>query len=314
MKVLILSRYSNLGGSSRVRIYQYIPYLINEGFDIKIAPLFDDNYLIYYYKYGIRKYKDILYYYIKRLFNLVKIKKYDLLWIEKELLPFFPSWIENIIHLLKIPYIVDYDDAIFHNYDLNKSFFVRNLFGKKIDKIMNYASLVIVGNDYLAERAKNSGAKLVEYIPSAIDIEQYTIKKYKKDKGIFKIGWIGTPPTSESLYLIKDVFKKIISLFEYRLILVGSGNVNLPEIPIEVREWTKETEVGDINDFDVGIMPLYDIPFEKGKCGYKLIQYMACEIPVIGSPVGINNNLIIDRWNGFKPATNDEWINAFDEL
>ncbi|WP_222927545.1 glycosyltransferase family 4 protein [Biomaibacter acetigenes] len=226
-----------------------------------------------------------------------------------------PAWAEEIISILKIPYIVDYDDAIFHNYDLNKKRIIRSLLKNKIDKVMKNAAVVIVGNDYLAERAQKAGARRIEYLPTVIDLNRYKLKECGiGNNEIFKIGWIGSPATSKYLYLIQDAFKEICLNIRFRLILVGSNKINLSDIPIEIKPWREETEVEDIKEFDVGIMPLVDEPWERGKCGYKLIQYMACGVPVVGSPVGINNKIIIDGINGFKANTINEWIYAFKKL
>jgi glycosyltransferase involved in cell wall biosynthesis len=93
-------------------------------------------------------------------------------------------------------------------------------------------------------------------------------------------------------------------------VLVGAGKVDLPDIPIQHVEWSEDTEVKEIQRFDVGIMPLPDDPWERGKCGFKLIQYMACVRPVVGSPVGVNSKIIQCGVNGYQASTNSEWIKA----
>lgn len=317
MKVLLLSRYDTLGASSRVRTYQYIPYLKKANIDITISPLFSNKYLEHLYKTGTKKLSIVVSSYFKRLLNLVKVKKYDILWIEKELFPMLPAWMERLIAKLRIPYIVDYDDAIFHNYDLNRNLLVRMLLRNKIDVVMRNASVVVVGNDYLAERAKKAGAQRIEYLPSVVDINRYKVKNWLKktnNNKIFKIGWIGTPMTSRYLWHIYEPLKKFSRNKNIRLILVGANKINLPGIPVEIRDWNEEKESENIQEFDVGIMPLPDEPWERGKCGFKLIQYMACGVPVIGSPVGINQKIIIDGVNGFKATTDDEWVECLEKL
>jgi glycosyltransferase involved in cell wall biosynthesis len=313
MKVLLLSRYGTLGASSRVRTYQYIPYLKEEGIDVSIAPLFNNKYIESLYEKGTKKLSIVLSSYFRRLIDLTKIRKYDLLWIEKELFPMLPSWTEELVSVLKIPYIVDYDDAIFHNYDLNRNILVRSFLKDKIDIVIRKAAVVVVGNDYLAERALRSGAKKVEYLPSVIDLENYKFSdEFSTD--IFKIGWIGTPSTAKYLKLIQEALNKFCLKHNAKLILVGSGKINMPGVPLEIKDWKEDTEVNDILGFDVGIMPLPDEPWERGKCGYKLIQYMACGRPVVASPIGVNKRIVEHGINGFLASTNTDWIQALNIL
>jgi len=313
MKVLLLSRYGNLGASSRVRSFQYVPYLDKKGIKVDISPLFCDEYIKNFYEHGIKPIGLVMKAYIRRLISLTKIKRYDLLWIEKELFPMLPAWGEELFAELKIPYIVDYDDAIFHNYDLNKNRLIRFFLKDKIDIVMKKAASVIVGNDYLAERAHKAGAKRVEYLPSVVDLEKYKFTdKFSTD--IFRIGWIGSPSTVKHLHLIHNVLKKFCAETVARLIVVGAGEIDLVGVPVEIREWIEDTEVVNIQDFDVGIMPLADEPWERGKCGFKLIQYMACGLPVIGSPVGVNAKIIKHGINGYQAKNINEWIWALQKL
>jgi glycosyltransferase involved in cell wall biosynthesis len=313
MKILLLSRYGNLGASSRIRTFQYIPYLNKNGIEVDVAPLFSDEYIKSLYQNGKKQIKFVIQAYIRRLISLTKIKGYNLLWIEKELFPMFPAWAEELVSVLKIPYIVDYDDAIFHNYDLSRNILVRSFLKDKIDIVMRKAAVVIVGNDYLAERALKSGAKRVEYLPSVVDLEKYKFSdEFSTD--IFKIGWIGTPSTAKYLKLIHEVLQEFCLKHNAKLILIGSGKINIPGVPLEIRDWKEDTEVENILSVDVGIMPLLDEPWERGKCGYKLIQYMACGRPVIASPVGINDRIIIDGINGFKARSSESWKRSLVKL
>jgi glycosyltransferase involved in cell wall biosynthesis len=235
------------------------------------------------------------------------------LWIEKELFPFLPVWAELFTHRTGVPYVVDYDDAIFHNYDLHRSGFVRATLGKKIGKVMKRAALVLVGNSYLHRYAEQSGAKRVEHFPTVVDLSKYQIKRFESDS-IFKIGWIGTPDTFKFLGVTVDAFTAIRAMGAAKLVLVGSGPVEFNSIPVDVRPWSEETEVAELQNFDVGIMPLVDGDWERGKCGYKLIQYMACGVPVIASPVGANRQIVQHGVNGFLASNREEWIEALTKL
>ena len=164
MKILLLSRYSRLGASSRLRSYQYLPYLKTHGIDVDVAPLLENDYLKNLYAGRRKDLRGIIRAYIRRLGLLINSNSFDLLWVEKEILPWLPAWAEAILAHLGIPYVVDYDDAIFHRYDMHPKAIIRSLLGGKIDTVMSRAALVIVGNKYLADRARKAGARRVEYL------------------------------------------------------------------------------------------------------------------------------------------------------
>jgi len=314
MKVLLLSRYENLGSSSRYRFYQYLPYLRKKKIKITVAPLFDNNYIKDLYAGRKKNFVKILKAYIKRIINLYHAKNFDLIWLEKEALPWLPAWIEYKLGLDKATYIVDYDDAIFHCYDQHNFKLIRWVLGRKIDRIMQHAALVLVGNEYLLERAKRVGTKRVELLPTVIDLEKYpTIFFINND--IFTIGWIGSPVTSHYLKLVIPALEEVCKNNTARLVLIGAKRGDLPtNMPAKYVSWSEETEIKEIQKFDVGIMPLPDNAWERGKCGFKLIQYMACGLPVVGSPVGVNKGIIKHGINGYQAKNVDEWIWSLQKL
>lgn len=313
MRVLLLSRYGRLAASSRIRSYQYIPYLEARGVNVTVSPLLGDGYVRDLYAGRRKRVGAILEAYLRRLGHLLKSHHFDLLWIEKELLPWLPAWGEMVLEHRGIPYVVDYDDAVFHRYDLHPKSLVRSLLGRKIDAVMRRAALVVVGNDYLADRAMRAGAKRVEYLPSVVDLDRYRVAPRIQD-GVFTVGWIGSPGTSRYLSVVRSALAQVLKNSGARLVLVGSGKVQLEGVPVVTRPWSEATEVTDIQSFDVGVMPLPDEPWERGKSGYKLIQYMACSLPVVASPVGVNQQIIEDGVNGFLADSPAEWAHALLSL
>jgi len=312
MKVLYLTKYSRKGASSRLRSYQYFPFLEAEGISVIVKPLFDDAYLEKLYS-GKKPIAEILKAYIKRFFVLFTVFGYDKIVIEKEIFPYLPSWTERILSFLGVKYIVDYDDAIFHNYDLNPNKWIRFFLKDKIDLVMRSAQMVIAGNEYLAERAKKSGAKNVIVIPTVIDIERYHHKQiFRQDKTV--IGWIGSPSTFKYVKTLFPVFEKLAKQYPIEIQIVGAKEAVSVSFPIQFLDWTEHSEVNSISAFDIGIMPLEDSPWEKGKCSYKLIQYMACGIPVVASPVGMNVEVVSEGHNGFLAKDVADWFNALEEL
>lgn len=321
-----------MAGSSRMRSYQYFPYLEYAGWKVTVKPFFDDAYLKDFYA-GKKNINAVFKSYVRRFFVLFSVLRYDKVVIEKEIFPFLPAFAEWILNLLGIKYLADYDDAIFHNYDLSANPVIRKFLGNKIAKVMRYSGTVVAGNSYLAEYARKAGAKNIDIIPTVIDIERYPAKN--NDSGValspnvilsgvegrvgkrsisdsekFIVGWIGTKTTFEKhlspcrewikalQYHEPDIFFHIVGITDD----MDLGK-NVKYIP-----WTEKTEVAEILKMDVGIMPLQDSEWEKGKCAYKLIQYAACGIPGVASDVGMNKEVCIDNETGLIAENPAEWI------
>ena len=313
MKILILSRYHRLGASSRVRFFQYIPFLEAQGWQLDISPLLSDKYLLALYS-GKSSLTEIVKGYFKRIFALMGSKNYDLLWIEKELFPFMPAFLERLA-TGGLPYVVDYDDAIFHRYDAHRIGLVRFLLGKKIDSLMAHASLVVAGNNYLAKRATDAGASWVEIVPTVVDISKYKRKNRRTNtSGKVTIGWIGSPATAKYLLELGPVIRSVSQRFNVDFVAIGPRKDQLQDLPVKIQAWSEDKETSLIAGFDLGIMPLPDSPWERGKCGYKLIQYMACGLPVIASPIGVNKEIVRDGENGFLARNFEEWEHALERL
>jgi len=308
MRLLVLSKYSRLGASSRLRMYQYIPYLESSGIQCIICPLFDDAYINHLF--GRHQIIRIIGLYLHRIILLLRYYHIKFVWIGKELFPWIPYWFERIFIKGKTV-VVDYDDAVFHTYNLHRSHFIRLILGKKIDRMMRDAALVITGNEYLRNHAAVVGATRIELLPTVVDTSRYNVKYQRKEPLI--VGWIGSPSTTRYLY---DLGAVILSFHSEKIkfVAIGAQEEKLSELPVENLSWTEENEVDKISEFDIGIMPLSDNPFEQGKCGYKLIQYMACGKPVIASPVGINCQIVTHGVNGFLASTVQEWIEAITSL
>lgn len=315
-RILVLSKYPRMGASSRLRTLQYLPMLEQQGFNFAVHSLFDEAYLNNLYGTGGRSRLAVLGYYFKRLLTLSTVWRYDLVWIEKELFPYFPAVFEKLLAVFGVKYIVDYDDAVFHNYDLSNHAVVRKLLGKKIDTVMANSNCVIAGNAYLAGRAQAAGAKRIECVPTVIDQSRYApLTKTNCDSIV--IGWIGSPSTQKYIINIKDALRTVCEKHGAKLLLVGATAdivKDLLGINVEVAAWSEATEVEMIQRMGVGIMPLPDGPWEKGKCGYKLIQYMACAVPVIASPVGVNVDIISRSECGFLAEGSEQWIDSLEAL
>lgn len=313
MRILLLARYGRLGASSRVRFGQFLPHLAAAGHEVVSAPLFDDDYLSALYGAGRRSATAVLAAYARRLSALRTRGRYDLVWMEKEALPWMPAALESWLLRGGPPLVVDYDDAVFHRYDLHPSALVRGLLAGKIDRVMQGAALVVAGNDYLAERARAAGAGRVAILPTVVDLARYTAPKPAGD-GPPVIGWIGTPLTAAYLEEVRPALAGVVESGRARLLLIGGGAGALAGLEATRLDWSEAREAEDVARLDIGLMPIPDEPFERGKCGYKLIQYMAQARPVIASPVGVNVKLVGGSGAGFLAGTGAQWAEALAVL
>ena len=304
-----------------MRSLQYLPWLEQVGLQVTVQSLLSDELLQARYKNGGYGFS-LLRAYADRLRALMARDQFDLVWIEKEALPWWPQWLELAL-LRGVPYVLDYDDAIFHNYDQHANAWVRRIFGRRLDGLMAQAALVVGGNSYLAQRARDAGAPWVEVVPTVIDLARYPYPQPVSSTmppslptadGLPRIVWIGSPSTVQYLQLIREPLQALAARHPFVLRVIGGGAVDLPGVQVEVVAWIEAAEVENISACQVGVMPLLDSLWERGKCGYKLIQYMACGLPVVASPVGVNRQVVEHGLNGFLAETPEEWEQALRAL
>jgi glycosyltransferase involved in cell wall biosynthesis len=175
---------------------------------------------------------------------------------------------------------------------------------------------VIAGNRYLAARARQAGAARIEIIPTVVDEQRYAAAS-PADAQPPVIGWVGSPATEHYMLDIRQVLEQVCAAHHARLLLVGARTETAGQfdgITPEVVPWSEASEAAMIARMDIGIMPLLDSPWERGKCGYKIIQYMACGLPVVASPVGANVDIVRHGENGFLAADDAAWRDALERL
>lgn len=320
MNLLIFPRYSNTQASTRMRFSLFIPELNKSGFQVELFSIVNDTTIggkatgiwgIYeLFKSRISSFLNVQ----RKLANTLPN---TLIHVHLEFFPWLPYWLEKTLFNFSghKHYSVELDDAWFHRYDNHRSGLVRWLLGKKIDNVMRDASCVIAGNAYIAQRAFAAGAQRVEIVPTVVDTDKYAATKtsldlsqnLKSDK-LPVIGWIGSPSTTQFLWVIEAVIRELHAKNIAKFVAFGADARQLQGLPITVLPWDESAEITTLYGFDIGIMPLADSMFEQGKCGYKLIQYMACGLPVVASPVGVNNTIVLNDESGYLASTDTEWV------
>lgn len=309
MKILLLSRYTRLGASSRLRFHQYLPGLRQQGIEVEARHFFSDDYLRALYSGGSLRGSAVRGYF-RRLRDLMSVKKYDLVWLEKEFFPWLPStpWAE----WLSVPFVVDFDDAVFHRYDHHRSALVRYVLGHAYDQVFQSAAMVMVGNQYLADHAREAGAKNVVILPTVLDVDQYQPASSLGSTPV--VGWIGSPSTQHYLQSLLPVLEAVFRKHPFHLRVIGAQVRASQHLPVQMVSWSEATEAAELAKVDIGVMPLIDGPWERGKCGYKLLQYMACGKPVVASAVGVNTEIVEPGQNGWLATTSEDWERALIHL
>ncbi len=314
MKVLIFTKYGSQAASTRYRFAQYLTKMKSCGIEAEISPLLDDAYLKEKFTSGKTKLSFVVGAFFRRMCTLMFAQKYDKFVVYAELFPYFPPIFEYFLKCTGKKYLYEFDDAFFHQYDKHSNFLVRALLKNKISRIIKWSSGVIAGNEYLANYARKYNQN-VTIIPTVVDIHKFeSPHSLQAENKIFTIGWIGSPSTSKYVLDRSSLFQTMAKKLNFRLVLIGSGLVNIPGVETDVKDWSEFSEIDEIRKFDVGIMPLSQDPWSQGKCGFKLLQYMACKIPVVASPVGVNSSIVQHGIEGFLAESDEEWISAFVEL
>lgn len=291
---------------------QYFPFLERAGAAITVSAFFDDESVKHFYATTKRRSLDVLSAYARRIRSVLTARRFSVIWIEKEMFPFLPGDLNILLTASGVPYVVDYDDAIFHNYDLHSSWLVRRCLSGKLNALLANAQHVTVGNGYLENYVRSHGAKDVTRVPTVVDIARYTVRPEPSSEEL-RIGWIGSPATAKYLYLVRDALIALGQRRRVKLVTIGAPSLADYGVPIEQHTWTEESENKLLGSVHLGIMPLPDEEWERGKCGYKLIQYMAAGRPVVASAVGINREIVTSDI-GYLTETQKDWVDALREL
>ena len=309
--VIYFTKYTQKGPSSRYRSYQYKPYL-EKDFNLQFYPLFNDEYIDNLYGNKGQNYFQLFKAYFFRILQVLNCLGTDkIVFIEYELLPYFPPILEYLLYKTKVKIILDYDDAIFHNYDLHPNSLIKYLFGNKIYKIVKFANTVITGSPFLSSHLNKFTNNIVE-IPTSINFANYK-SSFQLDsiENDITIGWIGSKSTSINIFNIIEVIKITHKLnpkitfklmgFDYNL----KSQLDLPNV--EFYNWSAQEELIFLKKIDLGIMPLEDTSFNRGKCGFKLIQYMAMGKPTLSTPLEANVKINRNNNNLFA-ISKEEWV------
>lgn len=313
MTVTYFSKSSSIGPSSRYRVLQFLPHFRAAGIDCHVDALFGETYfsILKVRSCPLRTLFKLPYVFVcflRRLWTLLNLGGPDLIVIEGQLFPYAPPLAERLLLWCRYRVAIEMDDAIY----------LTPGHEKKIAALLSMATGAIVGNHRLAAYAKQFSPRVCT-VPTVVDTERFvpnpmSLDSSERNSDAITIVWIGLAYNLKYLDVLAPALRALQSKFRLMLRVVCSQPPHMPGVDIEFRPWSFQREVADLQDATIGVMPLEDTEWARGKCGLKLLQYLAVGVPSVASPVGVNRDIIADGENGFLAATEQDWYERLEAL
>ena len=316
MNVLVLAPYRyDTSPGQRFRIEQWMPWLKLKGVRFEFDAFMSEplQNVLHQPGHTAEKIRHMLIDYGRRVARAVRLAEYDAIFLAREAALIGPAWIERLLAQKGVPLVYDFDDAVYVPYVSPTNRYLSYLkMPQKTATICRLSSHVVVGNSVLKDYAVRHNAN-VSIVPTTIDTDKYdrTCQYAFDDTPV--IGWSGSHSSVQYLEPLRPVFAELAKRHRFRLEVIGA-RFEMAGIDVVSRPWKAATEVEDLAKIQIGLMPLVDDIWARGKCALKALQYMALGIPTVVSPVGVNREVINDGANGYLASTTEEWVAKLSAL
>lgn len=303
--------------SQRFRFEQYFELLKQRGHSFEVRSFLDDAAMQVLYEPGnfLLKVWKVKLGFFKRIRDLFGLHRYDVVFIHREAAPIGPPVFEWLIaKVFRKKVIFDFDDAIWlSNTSASNPFIAFFKRYRNAENTCAWAWKVSCGNVYLRDHAARFNPHAL-INPTTIDTDGHhnRVKDHVGEKTV--IGWTGTHSTIKYLDRMIPILQKLEREFDFEFLVIADRAPDIDLKSLRFVPWSKETEIDDLLRMDVGIMPLEDDPWAKGKCGFKALQYMALGIPAMVSPVGVNTEIVTHGENGWVCASDADWEQTFRQV
>lgn len=307
---------SGTAASQRFRFEQYYSFLREEGWEIEKAPFLDEETweILYSKGFYLKKVLGLLKGFLKRFFFLFNAAKYDAIFIHREAAPLGPPFCEWAFKVLGRKIIFDFDDAVWLSNTSKENKIISWIkFPNKIKFIIKNAKKVSAANESLFAFAKKLNDNII-LNPTTIDTTFHHNVVVDQNKEELVIGWTGTHSTLKYLEVILPVIKLLEEEFKFTFLVIADKDPGFNLNNYKFIKWNKETEIEDLSKINIGIMPLFNDEWSKGKSGFKILQYFALGIPAVASPVGVNSMFIEEGKSGFLCEKEEDWYKALKFL
>lgn len=323
LKVLAICPFPAAFPSTRYRLLQYIEPLRKLGVELEYRPFLNDEEHQRYFNNPrlLSRLSTIVMPIIRRFGDIVRAAKADVVFIQREAVPFGPGFFEFLCRAVgRTPIILDIDDAVYIPYTSGRYGKVGSFlkFYGKSDRLIRSASTVVCGGQFLADHVESKGGRAV-VIPTIVDKDIF--KPSEKRSDIPVVGWIGTPSSYRYLRSILPAIARVAQDHPliFRLRGTGEDQIEIDNVVIDNAPWKAETEVDDFRSLDIGVYPLVEnedqsLEFIQGKSGFKAIQYLALGIPYVVSPLGVTSSIGVAGETHFEARTTDEWAQKLGQL
>lgn len=318
-RVLVLAYLTEENASARHRAYKYVPYLLEAGIDCDVvAPADRETYQRLFAKGGPEgRYRYFVQVLLNRFVAMLRANEYDAVIVQRSIIGelfYDPPLLVFALKLLNPNLLYDFDDAIFMLPPQSvraKSKALNRLARLRHEANCAMSRVVIASTPELEASVRDKDR--VRVVPTPVDVERYPVRQHE-DRRPVVIGWTGGPGNLKFLELVAEPLRQLSARHDIVLEIVSSRPYSIEGVPSRYVEWSLEVESSNMGAFDIGVMPLEDNEYTRGKAGFKILQYMACGLPVVASPVGINSRIVQPGASGFLATSPEEWTAHLERL